>query len=45
MHRVPTLDFDHPRVPDTHPHLQPHVVYAVTADEWNRQAAQGSQPA
>jgi RimJ/RimL family protein N-acetyltransferase len=45
MHRVPGMDFNHPRVPDTHPHLKPHVVYAITADEWNRQAAQGSPPA
>ncbi|MDE1158334.1 MAG: GNAT family N-acetyltransferase [Neorhizobium sp.] len=34
MHRLPHLDFDHPRVPDTHPHLKRHVVYAVTCDEW-----------
>lgn len=39
MHRVPSLDFDHPRVPDTHPHLKPHIVYAITQDEWKRQAA------
>ena len=45
MHRVPTLDFDHPRVPDSHPQLKPHVVYAVTADEWNRQAATRNRPA
>ncbi|RWX78442.1 N-acetyltransferase [Neorhizobium lilium] len=44
MHRVPSLDFDHPRVPDTHPHLKPHVVYAITCDEWNRQVAKGNLP-
>jgi RimJ/RimL family protein N-acetyltransferase len=37
LHRIPDMDFDHPRVPDTHPHLQRHVVYAITKDEWSRQ--------
>jgi RimJ/RimL family protein N-acetyltransferase len=37
LHRIPQLDFEHPRVPLTHPHLKRHVVYAVTRDEWNRQ--------
>jgi RimJ/RimL family protein N-acetyltransferase len=37
LHRIEGMDFDHPRVPDTHPHLQPHVVYAITRDEWQRQ--------
>ncbi|WP_246659175.1 GNAT family N-acetyltransferase [Rhizobium sp. FY34] len=33
MRRCPDLDFDHPRVPDTHPHLKRHVTYAaVRAD-------------
>lgn len=43
LHRIPEMDFDHPRVPDTHPHLKPHVVYAVTRDEWmqQREAATG----
>jgi RimJ/RimL family protein N-acetyltransferase len=45
MHPVPSLDFDHPRVPETHPHLKPHVVYAMTRDEWNRQATSNAQPA
>jgi RimJ/RimL family protein N-acetyltransferase len=39
LHRITGMDFDHPRVPDTHPHLKPHVVYAVTRDEWQRQRA------
>lgn len=26
------MDFDHPRVPDTHPHLKRHVVYAAVSD-------------
>jgi len=43
LHRIADMDFDHPRVPDTHPHLKPHVVYAVTRDEWlaQRQTAAG----
>jgi RimJ/RimL family protein N-acetyltransferase len=36
LHRAAEMDFDHPRVPDTHPHLKPHVVYAVTRDEWRQ---------
>lgn len=32
--RIPALDFDHPRVPETHPHLKHHVVYAVTREAW-----------
>ncbi|MDE1992848.1 MAG: GNAT family N-acetyltransferase [Rhizobiaceae bacterium] len=34
MHRVDGGDFDHPRVPDSHPHLQRHVLYRLTAPEW-----------
>jgi RimJ/RimL family protein N-acetyltransferase len=34
MHRVAAMDFDHPRVPDTHPHLKPHVVFAAIKDTW-----------
>ena len=27
--------FDHPRVPaETHPHLRPHVTYALTLEQW-----------
>lgn len=26
--------FDHPRVPDTHPHLKPHALYRISAKEW-----------
>ncbi|MEO0329614.1 MAG: GNAT family N-acetyltransferase [Pseudomonadota bacterium] len=29
MIRVPSLDFDHPRVPDIHPHLKRHLVYCL----------------
>lgn len=31
MKRYPDFDFDHPRVPDTHPHLKPHVTYAIVS--------------
>lgn len=34
MTRDTAADFDHPNVPDTHPHLQRHVVYRITADQW-----------
>lgn len=29
MVRDPSRDFDHPRVPDTHPHLRAHATYAA----------------
>jgi RimJ/RimL family protein N-acetyltransferase len=29
-------DFDHPRVPDTHPHLKRHVLYRLSADDWRK---------
>lgn len=38
LRRDPSRDFDHPRVPETHPHLKRHVVYAMTAEEWNSEA-------
>jgi hypothetical protein len=31
MRRCPDLDFDHPRVPDSYPHLKRHVTYAAVA--------------
>jgi RimJ/RimL family protein N-acetyltransferase len=30
----PARDFEHPRVPDTAPHLKHHVVYAISHREW-----------
>ncbi|MCX8996413.1 GNAT family N-acetyltransferase [Rhizobiaceae bacterium BDR2-2] len=44
--RIPALDFDHPRVPDTHPHLKRHLVFAVTRDAWHasRQTQQKTLP-
>jgi len=39
MKRRPERDFSHPRVPDTHPHLKPHVVYTLTREEWRAAAS------
>ncbi|MGN6584604.1 MAG: GNAT family N-acetyltransferase [Rhizobiaceae bacterium] len=39
MRRDPAGDFDHPGVPDTHPHLKRHVLYRLSRPEW--QARQG----
>lgn len=30
-------DFDHPRVPDTHPHLKRHVLYRLTSADYRAQ--------
>ncbi|WP_353645501.1 GNAT family N-acetyltransferase [Mesorhizobium sp. WSM2239] len=37
MKRDPSGDFDHPNVPDTHPHLRRHVLYRLTSAEWKKQ--------
>jgi RimJ/RimL family protein N-acetyltransferase len=34
MKADPASDFDHPRVPHTHPELKPHVVYRLSAKDW-----------
>jgi RimJ/RimL family protein N-acetyltransferase len=34
MRRDPSGDFDHPRVPETHPHLKRHVLYRLTRHDW-----------
>lgn len=34
MLRVQGGDFDHPRVPETHPHLKRHVLYRMTAEDF-----------
>ena len=34
MRPDPRRDFDHPGVPDAHPHLKRHVLYAVTESQW-----------
>ena len=33
-------DFDHPRVPDTKPHLKRHVLYRMTAPQWRANSLQ-----
>ena len=40
LRRDASRDFDHPGVPDTHPHLRRHVFYSLTNEEW-RAAQQG----
>lgn len=30
----PSRDFDHPHVPQSHPHLRAHVFYALKRKEW-----------
>jgi RimJ/RimL family protein N-acetyltransferase len=35
MHRDADGDFDHPRVPETHPQLRRHVLYRLSKDRWN----------
>ncbi|OHV76565.1 GNAT family N-acetyltransferase [Rhizobium sp. LCM 4573] len=34
LRRDASRDFNSPRVPDTHPHLKGHVVYALSRREW-----------
>ncbi|MGF0538527.1 GNAT family N-acetyltransferase [Agrobacterium sp. ES01] len=34
LKRDASRDFDNPRVPDSHPHLKHHVLYAITAAEY-----------
>ncbi|MBB6485012.1 GNAT family N-acetyltransferase [Rhizobium lusitanum] len=35
MKSDPACDFDHPQIPDTHPHLKRHTVYRLSAAEWH----------
>ncbi|MCF3640990.1 GNAT family N-acetyltransferase [Rhizobium sp. TRM95111] len=42
MEPDPARDFEHPRVPETHPHLKRHVLYAIPRNRWNMR---NSQPA
>jgi RimJ/RimL family protein N-acetyltransferase len=37
LKRDEARDFIHPKVPDTHPHLQHHVTYSLTLAEWAAQ--------
>lgn len=39
MHPDPAGDFDHPQIPDTHPHLKRHAIHRLTAAEWRPQQA------
>lgn len=39
LHHDPARDFIHPRVPESHPHLKPHLLYAITAAEWKEKRA------
>jgi RimJ/RimL family protein N-acetyltransferase len=34
MRRDVSADFDHPRVPDSHPHLRRHVFYRLSREDW-----------
>ena len=34
MRRDPSRDFDHPRVPDTHPDLKRHALYRLSREDW-----------
>ncbi|MBL8583118.1 MAG: GNAT family N-acetyltransferase [Rhizobiaceae bacterium] len=34
MRRDATRDFDHPAIPDTHPQLVRHVLYALSRQDW-----------
>ena len=35
----PVNDFDHPHVPDTHPHLKRHALYRLSRKDWESQRA------
>lgn len=37
MRADPARDFDHPRVPESHPHLKHHSFYSMTSDDWLHQ--------
>jgi RimJ/RimL family protein N-acetyltransferase len=37
----PAGDFDHPNVPDTHPHLKRHVLYRLAASDWRQRKKAG----
>jgi RimJ/RimL family protein N-acetyltransferase len=41
MRRDEPSDFDHPRVPDSKPHLKRHVVYRLSADDWRQKKKAG----
>jgi RimJ/RimL family protein N-acetyltransferase len=39
MRRDPGSDFDHPKVPESHPDLRRHVLYRLTRKDWLARAA------
>lgn len=43
MRADPEGDFDHPSVPDTHPHLKCHALYRLTREEWQLLRASTSE--
>ncbi|RUY78945.1 GNAT family protein, partial [Mesorhizobium sp. M7A.F.Ca.CA.003.01.2.1] len=34
MSADPSADFDHPSIPDSHPHLKRHVLYRLSRQDW-----------
>ena len=42
MRRDPAADFDHPRVPDTHPELKRHVLYRLSREDWRARSRRTS---
>ena len=41
MHHNVEGDFDHPAVPDSHPHLKRHVLYRLSKTDWHARAGLG----
>ena len=39
MRHEPEGDFDHPKVPDTHPHLKRHIFHTLTRAAWRKRKA------
>lgn len=35
----PSRDFDHPAVPNSHPHLKRHVLYRISDEKWRQRRA------
>ncbi|WP_075996811.1 GNAT family N-acetyltransferase [Salaquimonas pukyongi] len=42
MQPDPARNFDHPGVPDTHPHLKRHVCHAISRQQWQNTAQKDS---
>lgn len=42
MRPEPEGDFDHPRVPDTHPHLKRHAFYTLSREDWRKRQPPGA---